>query len=155
MGALRQGIDDRSNYGGDPDNNAVDAVRLEVGDIDEGQWLVTDDEINYYLTKYSDNVLQAAYRIALQIQTFLSRKLMQRANGVQDNMKDLYAQAKEVVADIRRRLPHAIPSAPSLRYSTRGILQDNTDLVPPRFHEGMHQVDSIGKNPGTMPGEAD
>jgi len=155
MGSLRTGIDDRCNYTADPENVPLDAVRLECGDIDENQWLVTDKEIEHYLTKSNDDVLMAAYRAALQIKAFLSRKLMQRGSGVSDNIKDLVANAKELVADLRRRLPHAIPTAPQLRYSTRGRLLDDTDLVPPKFHEGMHRVDSIGQDPGTVPGDAD
>jgi hypothetical protein len=69
----------------------LDKVRLEIGDTEATSYLLSDDEINYFLTEESQNVLRAAFRAC----DALARKFARAYDFETDGQKFHRSQAFE------------------------------------------------------------
>ena len=69
-------------YTNDPLNNPVDAVRLEVGDTDEFEIWLTDNDYLYYLTQYDGNIRKCTTAAASAILFKLARRTRERAGQI-------------------------------------------------------------------------
>lgn len=70
-------------YTGDPANNKIDAVRLQVGDIYDDFEVLTDDTYAYFLDKYTGNVNRASIDAARSIMFLLSRWTRERTGDIE------------------------------------------------------------------------
>jgi len=93
------------SYGGDPTNDKVDEVRFLVGDTDEDDPLISDEEIEYMLSLHSDAVLAASF-VALTIAAKFSRlaskslgkmsiQLNQKAQAYHQLSQELYKRYQQ------------------------------------------------------------
>jgi hypothetical protein len=67
-------------YTGNPLTNNIDALRLEVGDIDVDFSILTDNDYNYFLMKSGGNKRRAALDAAKTILFVLSRLTHERTD---------------------------------------------------------------------------
>lgn len=70
-------------YTGDPANNKIDAVRLQVGDIYEDFEVLKDSDYSYFLDKYTGNVNRASIDAARSIMFLLSRWTRERTGDIE------------------------------------------------------------------------
>lgn len=70
-------------YTGNPANNKIDAVRLQVGDIYNDFEVLTDGTYAYFLDKYTGNVNRASIDAARSIMFLLSRWTRERTGDIE------------------------------------------------------------------------
>lgn len=134
-------------YGGDPANNANDAVRLLIGDTDTTDEQLSDPEVAYFLS-VNPNKLLAASLAADSLAGYYSRQI----DSEVDEIRALASQRKkhytELAVTLRERArsessgslaitPSAI-FAGGLSIAGKRTERDDTDRVPARFRRGMH-----------------
>jgi len=68
-------------YSGDPTASDLDGVRFLVGDVDEDEQLLSDEEIEYLLSQYSDSRMAAA-RAARAIAARFARQVDERVGDM-------------------------------------------------------------------------
>lgn len=114
----------------DPANVPRDAVRLTIGDTDINFPLLQDEEINFYLGLYDDNVLQASADCCFALASKLSKeadykigpemvKASQRAKAYMAKYEEL---RKKVLGFIATPL-----GAPTLNETTQPIFDIGMD----------------------------
>lgn len=130
-------------YTNDPENVAVDAVRLLVGDTSSPGDL-SDEEIEYFLARYDDN----AGRAALAAVGVLIAKF---AKDVDKQVGDLrifssqkvrgYERARQFIETIVSTYDPVGMWAGGVSRSERAEDDANTDLQDPYFRRRMHDFD--------------
>lgn len=125
-------------YGGDPDNNDVDAVRFEVGDTAIERPLVRDNEIKYALQK-EGSVLRAAARIADHLAARFAREGTIRVSSVTNEKIDVSKEYRELAKALRQRAITASSFViPSISKDAKRANETDTDIVQPSMKRGMH-----------------
>ena len=145
-------------YGG-PAASAKDRVRFEVGDTDRTEWLVSDAEIAYALTTYSNDSLQAAAAIADHIAARFSREADKTVSvpGGTSTTHALSQRARSFLAlAARLRERSALTGSAGVASCYGGGLSEDekdtdaadTDLVQPAFQSGMFDtLDTNSQSP--------
>lgn len=92
------------SYSGDPSKSSKDAVRYKIGDTDEDDPLIYDEEITWELIQYGQDIDMASYSSAMAISAKFSRECArqmgrlkveaeQRAKAYKELAKELYRKA--------------------------------------------------------------
>lgn len=129
------------SYSGDPSTSKKDEVRFLIGDTDQDDQLLQDEEIEYLLSVES-NVYRAASKAARSIAAKFSReaeksigdysiKANQRAEAYKRLMKDLEEEGKKKMSFAGK------PYAGGIRLSDKEKDRTNKDMVQPRFRKGF------------------
>lgn len=84
-------------YMNDPANNAIDRVRLNVGDIWTDIEMLSDADYQYFLDKYDGGENRASLDAARAILFKLSRMSRERAGDIEVYGSDWYRQYKEAL----------------------------------------------------------
>lgn len=132
-----------ATYTGEPATVPVDAVRLYLGDT-TSPFLLTDEEIEFFLTTADDDALGAAAlgagglaaRFAGLVDSTVgdvSKSYSQRAKGY----ADLAARLAGDVATASAGGSVPVPWAGGLSYAELATNDADGDLVPSYFFEGM------------------
>jgi hypothetical protein len=77
-------------YTGDPINNPIDALRLQVGDTDNAEVWLTDNDYLYYISLHPSNVRQQALAASQAILFKLARRTRERAGQIEVYSGDAY-----------------------------------------------------------------
>jgi hypothetical protein len=137
------------NYTGRPADNERDKVRFLIGDTCSEDQLVSDEEIAYAISVYS-NLNLASAMILRSLAAKFSRMVTNKVGDVSSNCTDM----AKAFADRAKELdPSGITTAPDpalpvfggLTISGKETLDSDTDAVQPSFR----------KNTGDMPGSWD
>jgi len=124
------------SYDNDPENDDGDAVRLECGDTNTDEQLLSDEEIDYCIAKEA-NVTSAAARACDLIAAELSREVTMRAGAggeFQVRMEQAVAHYRQKAADLRARaVLYATPYAGGISISDKDAEEERTDRVKPAF----------------------
>jgi len=135
------------NYSGNPADSTLDETRFLVGDTDKDKPQVSDDEINWALTKASDDTTSAAALICRHLSRHysrladcsvgdVSRSCSQMAQAYKDRADELEAEALATTGLV-------IPSFGGLSQTEKETLSENEDAVQPAFSVGQDD------NPGS------
>ena len=131
-------------YSGDPSESDLDAVRLRVGDRDENDQLLQDEEIEYFLAQYpggGNAALRASIDSAKAIAAAYARQSTYRIGQVSETLSrksEAYERlAKELTEELRQL---AVVSAKAVAVSTADKAAQAADstLVKPYISRGMH-----------------
>lgn len=85
-------------YTGNPDTNPIDALRLQLGDTDENNPWLTDNDYQFYLNKYPNNsgrkiVIAAAQAILFK----LAKYTRERAGQIEVYGSDVYRNYSDAI----------------------------------------------------------
>lgn len=93
------------SYGGDPTNDKVDEIRFLIGDTNQTDQHVSDEEIRYLLNTYGNALLAAAYaalaiaakfsRLASKSLGKMSIQLNQKAQAYHQLSQELYKRYQQ------------------------------------------------------------
>jgi len=137
------------SYDNDPENDDGDAVRLECGDTNTDEQLLTDEEIDYCIAK-EENVTSAAARACDLIAAELSREVTTRAGAggeFQVRMEQAAAGYRQKAIDLRARaILYATPYAGGISISDKDAEEERTDRVEPAF--SRDQFENVATNGG-------
>lgn len=125
-------------YTNDPANVQRDELRLLIGDIDDSDPQLTDEELDYYLAE-EGNVAGAAVAAVRGLIALYSRQAdkavgdlrlsySQRSKGYQTLLKELQA---------RRSARIAGPFAGGISKSRKKTVHDDSDRVQAHFRRGL------------------
>lgn len=122
-------------YSNSPSSEPRDAVRLLIGDTDENDPLLTDDEVAFYLTEASDNQYKAASEACKGIAAKLGRRpdymvgrtLVSNQKRAQDFLK--------LAEELRRKylISSATPFAGGIKESDKEAQESDSDRALPYF----------------------
>lgn len=70
-------------YTGNPATNAIDELRLLLGDLDQRHPIFQDEELSYFLDSANDNVRSAFYSAAVTILPKFARSARERAGQIE------------------------------------------------------------------------
>lgn len=130
------------SYSGDPAASDKDAVRFIVGDVDDTDQLVSDEEINFALVEENDN-LGAAALVCEHLSARFSReadKTISASGGL--NTNSALSQRASAFAELGRRLrvqtaENVSPYLGGSSQSDKAAVSSNTDRVPSAFVIGQ------------------
>lgn len=136
-------------YSGDPRDSNRDAVRFLIGDTDENDQLISDEEIAYMLLTLS------VYRTAALAATGISKSFAGKAssktvgslslkNGFEkkaDSYKDLAARLDGMAN--RGALVSFAAYAGGISKADKQTQNDDSDWVKPSFYRGMHDSPEV------------
>lgn len=127
-------------------------VRFIIGDTAVDKPLLDDEEIEYYLNKYSDAVMQTAVKCCESIAAKYAKFSKKRVNGVEVEIEDVAGKYMQLAKHLRANIvaTSATNGAPwaVTRDSQKEAIEADTDLLTPSFKRGMHE------NPGTAKTDA-
>jgi hypothetical protein len=124
-------------YSGDPANNARDAVRFYVGDVDEDRPLLCDDEVDFTLVEHTNQRLAAAV-CADALQAKFTREATQKVGDISKNLSDVAKAFAALATKLRREAgKRALPSFPAISQAFKDSRAQDTDLVQPDFPVGL------------------
>lgn len=133
------------SYSGNPSHSAKDAVRFLIGDTDETEKLLTDEEINYFLSFFNNVALNASIRCCETIIAKSSRLVDETAGSVSLSFSQRAAQFRSLLADLRTRLAtdDMTPIAGGISKSDKQRVAQNADRVPPDFSKHQNENNQI------------
>jgi hypothetical protein len=148
------------SYSGDPSTSTKDEVRFLSGNTDTNRQLVSDEEVLYAISQYSNTRLAAALVLRALAAKF-SRETDYREGdiAVSDSKQ---AEAFRKMADeldpggiTTAAALLALPSFGGLSKAEKDTLDSNTDAVQPSFYRGMNDIpggpgDNVIDSPGPL-----
>lgn len=131
------------SYSGDPAASLKDAVRFNIGDTDECEYLLTDAEINYNLGLYRGSILQASIRCCEQVMAKFARRVNQTVGSVRLDYSNQIKQYAQMRDELRMRLAieDCTPYAGGISRSDALQVDLNPDRIEPDFTRHMMQND--------------
>jgi hypothetical protein len=136
------------SYKGQPTLNKIDEVRLLVQDNKVETHLVENEEIQYALDKYLDNINAACALICEMMAASHARKQEIGVSNYKSNQDSVY---QKLISQADRFRVKAINSShfrmPSLSVSGKEVYTEDTDIVQPSFHRGLLDNPQINDDP--------
>ena len=124
-------------YSGDPASSSKDAVRFYVGDTDESDQLVTDEEINFTILN-EGGLITAAVVTCRAIAAKFSRQADKSVGDLRISISQkAEAYEKRAVSLETKAGSLAVPYAGGLLVSEKTSAESNTANVQPVFRRGM------------------
>lgn len=115
-------------------------VRLQIGDTDSNDPLLTDEEINYVLGRYAD-VDRATYECAKVILAGpkVARAVDRNGTGFSASRSQRFQHLKDIVTQWGKasKLSAGL-SFTGASASTKTSLESDTDYQPAAFERGLH-----------------
>lgn len=133
------------SYSGNPKKNAKDAVRFLIGDTDNKDQLLLDEEIEYCLSIYNNAPNNAAIRCCETIVAKFSRLANEKVGQVSIDFKDKAEGYRALLRDLRSRLAmeDAVPYSGGISVSDKLTQVQNNDRVRPDFTKHMMENNQI------------
>lgn len=124
-------------YGDDPESTPRDEVRMHCGDNVSTQKFLTDNEIDYCIAKEPTNELAGA-KAAELIAFKLAREMSQGAEGFSGSLDQRRIHFLDTAKKIRKMYGQAVPEVGGIDDADNEALDDEADIVLPKFKLGMH-----------------
>lgn len=129
------------SFTNDPANNAIDRIRLIVGDTMLEIEYLTDETYQYLLDKYSNNETSAALEAARYILGSLARFSRQRTGDIEVYGAEMFKNYKDFLVELIRNpqllLSRAEAYAGGISKSDMAAHDSNPDNLPPTFYRGF------------------
>lgn len=126
----------------DPSSSPKDAVRFLVGDTDEDDQLIQDQEIEFFLDEFNDTYLAAA-STAEAIASAFAREVAHSGDGLSysgNQLQQHYAEMAERLRFLAKRKARqgAEPYAGGISWREREKDDNDSDLITTSFRSHMH-----------------
>lgn len=131
------------SYSGNPSSSSRDKVRFLIGDTDSTDQLLTDAEVDYTLTVYTD-----AYLAGAMCSDVLAAKWSRLADKSVGSLSISYSQRQKNMAELAQRLRRmsatlsstVAPYAGGISVSDKESQEEDDDRTAPAFSVGMHDA---------------
>ncbi len=131
------------NYSGNPQDSDRDEVRFLMGDTDETDQLVSDQEVAYAISKQS-NLRLAAAILCRHLSAKFARMVTNRVGDVASNCSDMAKQFKvkadELDPNNMAQSGVAVPVFGGVSVSDKQIILDDEDTVLASFYKGEGDI---------------
>lgn len=127
------------SYSGNPDHSPVDGVRFLIGDTDQCDVLLQDEEIQSFLRLYNQTPLNAAIRCCETIIAKLSRRPDEQVGQVRISYSQQAKAYRALLSDLQNRIAteNAAPYAGGISISDQNAQNQNPDRVRPKFNRNI------------------
>lgn len=128
------------SYSGDPSTSDLDAVRFWIGDTDQADQLVQDEEIDFLLGRYSDPLAAAAHAaeaLAAKFARLVDKTLGDYSVKLSQKVEHYRQLAKSLDDMAKGKLKLVSPYAGGISISDKMAQERDRDRVKPRFRRGM------------------
>lgn len=114
--------------------NGKDTVRLLLGDTDDSEQLLQDEEISAFLAGNA-NVYKAAWKGAQAIAALFARRVDKSVGDLHLSASQKHTQYEAIACDMRRQflIGAVTPYASGLSIAEKEAVEDEADRVPPSF----------------------
>ncbi len=126
-------------YTSDPQNNMRDRVRFLIGDNIKEECLVADEEIDFALDKYTQNVHAACRLLCNAIAAKYAKKQDVRVSNYSTGLQSVYDKYRKLAEYFGTLVAatgfrYVMPAASEIEKQKN---VDNTDAVQPAFKRGL------------------
>jgi len=131
------------HYSGNPSATQRDAVRWHLGDVNEDEKLVYDEEIAYALSAERD--LNGAIALCAEaIEAMLRREADVKVGGLSVSLSDKADHFAALAKKYRSRsLIYATPSVGGISIDEKDEQREDDDRVRPAFRRGMFRPSGV------------
>jgi len=131
-------------YTHDPINNQRDAVRVLIGDTDECDPILQDEEINFFLNQWSCPQT-AAIESCLAIGARYARKADENVGQVRVSFSQISDQFYKLAdrLKVRQNIVAGPAIAGGISKSDKRVQEDNDDRVQPAFTKELHDNERV------------
>ena len=141
-------------YSGDPATSAKDEVRFLIGDTDENDALMQDEEIDYLVTTHGSVSLAGANAL-LALASRYSRQVTKAVGDLKLELSDKAAQFRVAADDLfaasggsGANVPAVAPYVGGLSIAEKVESDADPDLVRGSFSIGMHDFEGEDEDHG-------
>lgn len=133
-------------YGGNPASSTADALRFQVGDTDNDDLLLSDEEIDYLVAQHP-TLLRAAANAARTIAAKYARQVDSEIDQIRILAQFRFEHYTDLAKELDKQASLGGSGAMALggvyaggiSKSDKELLTDDTDAVQPRFSRDMHR----------------
>lgn len=131
------------SYSGNPSDSDKDRVRFLIGDTNEDDQLLTDEEIESSLTKNGSDVLQAAVESCYAIAANFSREADIQTGDYSEDLSQRAEAYKDLADTLEQRSEEtgAKPFAGGTSKDDIDSREQDSDRPEPSFKKGIHDFD--------------
>lgn len=131
------------SYSGDPSASDLDKVRFLIGDTDDDDQQLTNEEISAMLDDNSDNAYTTAIACVEGLIAKYARKVDKSMGDLSISYGKLADNYRKMLTDLRRRatLQLCTPWAGGISISDKETNENDSDVVQPHFKVGMHDLE--------------
>lgn len=134
-------------YQGDPQNNAIDRIRLITGDVWDDMEYLTDNDYQYYLDRYDGNERRAALDSMRSILLKLSRGARERTGDIEVYGSEYFKNYLQALLLILKNpdaaLSLAVPYAGGISKSDMFLNDLNSDNATRSIYVGFGQHEKL------------
>lgn len=113
------------NYSGNPNESKKDEIRFLVGDTNENEPILQDEEIQYLIDEYASNEKVLFYQVFSRVATLFSRDVSKKLGPQSEDTSGRLKYYQQQAEYYRSTLVNAGLSTPKYNH-------------PKAFHRGMH-----------------
>jgi len=127
-------------YSGDPSGSDRDEVRFLVGDTDTSDQQLSDEEIAYLLTEYTNPRVAAVAAVKAIIAKY-ARLVTKEVGDLRLQYSDRLANYKNLLVTLEKETAFStvVPYAGGISKSDKDSVRDDSDRVKPSFAIDMHE----------------
>jgi hypothetical protein len=133
-------------YTGDPTDSAKDALRFHLGDTDQEDQLLSDQEINYLLQLHGGNIYLATADAARTLAGKFSRQSDKQVGDLRLSLSQksdhFWELAKKLELQGQKRVT---PYAGGISKADKNKQRDREDRVKPEFKRDMMENPSVAR----------
>lgn len=138
------------SYTADPSTNPIDAVRMEIGDTDQADPQLQDEEIGYMLSQ-NGTPLWAAVSCCSALAAKYARQADKRLGKTAISAGQRMQHYLDLEKLLRRRAVSMVtPYAGGMSIAERDTFANDTDKVRPAFTKDLHD-DGLDQMPPVTP----
>lgn len=128
----------------DPANNMIHALRLEYGDVDEYDYILSDQSYQYFIDMYPDSYEMASKKVGMAIAANFARNGYRQRVGQEEAY--LGERYKNYLDWLKQKITNPMLSGRVPAVYVGGVFVDrieyydnNPDLVPSQFFRGLQE----------------
>lgn len=126
-------------YTNDPANNTLDRVRLTLGDTDECDQILSDEELNYFILNAGGCSRTASIEACFAIMAKYSRFANESVGSVSIQNAEKSKQYKALADQIRVRMSiYVTPIAGGINVGDKRAVESDSNRVNPSFNRDLH-----------------
>ncbi len=118
-------------------DEGLNRIRMELGDVDENDYFLQDEEIEQILTEVS-SFNAYLYKCCKLILIRISTKRKYIIEGYSEDWDTVYKRYEKMMNHYGRLCAGSYPISSSISVDDRKIYTDDTSIVQPKFDKGMH-----------------
>lgn len=116
-------------YSGNPANNQIDECRFLLGDTNESEPIMQDEEIQYIIDMYEDNKNQILYQLFSRAATIFARDIKRSLGPQSEDPTERLKYFKEKAEEYKSKISSAGLSLP--RYAHPKVFRKGMQNNPP------------------------